>query len=152
MVAANATAAITLAGVKITHANVEIGDGYSGIDLGSGATLNITPQSGSSNVIIGGTATAGLPVPGIHAPEGLTLAIDGNGSLTVTGGAGDSHSAAGIGGNMKNSGAGESCGNVIVISVVITVHSGKPTYGIDKAVDIGGGSTGNGRGGDGEPS
>ena len=71
----NVTANITLAGVNITPTDANNKDGYSGIDLGSGATLNITLQSGNSNVIKGGTSTTGSPGPGIHVPEGSTLTI-----------------------------------------------------------------------------
>lgn len=66
---------ITLAGVNITPTDANNNDGYGGIDLGSGATLNITLQSSNSNVIKGGTSTTGSPGPGIHVPEGSTLTI-----------------------------------------------------------------------------
>lgn len=120
----NVTANITLAGVKIAPANVETGDGPRGINLGSGATLNLTLSDNSANEIRGGTSSTGLPAPGIHVPENATLTIKGNGSLTVTGAAGDHNSAVGIGGKMNDAGDGESCGNVIIFGGTITVHGG----------------------------
>ena len=148
VVAANATATITLAGVKITPTDAGTDDGYSGIDLGSGATLNITLQSGSSNVINGGTSKTGTPAPGIHVPENSTLTIDGDGSLEVNGAFGTTMAAVGIGGMGAASGAGEACGNVIILGGTITVQSGTPTStGGNSAVDIGGGSSESGNGG-----
>lgn len=142
----NVTANITLAGVNITPTDANNKDGYSGIDLGSGATLNITLQSGNSNVIKGGTSTTGSPGPGIHVPEGSTLTIKGEGSLTVEGASGDYAAAVGIGGNGSASEAGEACGNVIILEGAITVNGGNSTIG-SVPVDIGGGASDNGTGG-----
>ena len=147
----NVTANITLAGVNITPTDANNKDGYSGIDLGSGATLNITLQSGNSNVIKGGTSTTGSPGPGIHVPEGSTLTIKGEGSLTVEGASGDYAAAVGIGGNGSASEAGEACGNVIILEGAITVNGGNSTIG-SVPVDIGGGvgaAVGGGKGSDG---
>ena len=143
----NVTANITLAGVKITPADAGTNDGYSGIDLGSGATLDITLQSGSSNVINGGkSSTAGTPAPGIHVPENSTLTITGNGSLEVHGASDTTAAAVGIGGMGTSSGAGGACGNVIILGGTITVHGGTSTTG-SAPVDIGGGASDNGNGG-----
>lgn len=141
------TANITLAGVNITPADASTDDGYSGIELGNNASLNITLQSGSSNVINGGTSTTGLPGPGIHVPEDSTLTITGNGSLKVHGASGTYAAAVGIGGMGSSSGAGGACGNVIILGGTITVHGGTSTTG-SAPVDIGGGATDNGNGGD----
>ena len=144
----NVKANITLAGLNIKPADSSTSDGCSGIDLGNGATLDITLQSGSSNVINGGkSSTAGTPAPGIHVPEDSTLTITGNGSLAVHG-ASDTYAAAvGIGGMGSSSGAGGTCGNVIILGGTITVHGGTSTTG-SAPVDIGGGATDNGNGGD----
>ncbi len=142
----NGNANITLNGVNITPVDAVTNDGYSGIDLASGVTLNITLQSGSSNVIKGGTSTTGLPGPGIHVPEGSTLTIKGEGSLTVEGASGDYAAAVGIGGMGSSSGAGEACGNVIILGGTITVHGGTSKTG-NAPVDIGGGASDNGNGG-----
>ena len=144
----NGNAKITLNGVNITPVDAGIDDGYSGIDLASGATLNITLQSGSSNVINGGTSITGAPGPGIHVPESSTLIIGGNGSLEVKGASRDSEAAVGIGGNGSASQAGEACGNVIILGGTITVHGGTPKYTGRIPVDIGGGNSDAGKGGD----
>ena len=144
----NGNAKITLNGVNITPVDAGTDDGYSGIDLASGATLNITLQSGSSNVINGGTSITGAPGPGIHVPESSTLIIGGNGSLEVKGASRDSEAAVGIGGNGSASQAGEACGNVVILGGTITVHGGTPKYTGRIPVDIGGGNSDAGKGGD----
>lgn len=144
----NGNAKITLNGVNITPVDAGTDDGYSGIDLASGATLNITLQSGSSNVINGGTSITGAPGPGIHVPESSTLIIGGNGFLEVKGASRDSEAAVGIGGNGSASQAGEACGNVIILGGTITVHGGTPKYTGRIPVDIGGGNSDAGKGGD----
>ena len=145
----NGNAKITLNGVNITPVDAGTDDGYSGIDLASGATLNITLQSGSSNVINGGTSITGAPGPGIHVPESSTLIIGGNGSLEVKGASHDSEAAVGIGGNASASQAGEACGNVLILGGTIKVHCGTPKYSIGKQpVDIGGGTSDMQKGGD----
>ena len=143
----NVPANITLAGVNITPADASTDDGYSGIELGNNATLNITLQNNSSNVINGGkSSTAGTPAPGIHVPENSTLTITGNGSLEVHGASGTYAAAVGIGGMGSSSGAGGACGNVIILGGTITVHGGTSTTG-SAPVDIGGGASDNGNGG-----
>ena len=148
MIESNVTANITLAGLSIKPAENSTDDGYSGIVLGSGATLNITLQSGSSNVINGGkSSTAGTPAPGIHVPEGSTLTITGNGSLEVNGAYDDTNApAVGIGGMGSSSDAGGACGNVLILGGTITVHGG--TSSTRSSVDIGGGASDTGKGGD----
>lgn len=141
------TANITLAGLNIKPADSSTSNGYSGIDLGSGATLNITLQSGSSNVINGGTSETGTPAPGIRVPGGSTLTIDGDGSLDVKGASAVDRAAVGIGGMGSASENGEACGNVIILGGTITVHGGTATTS-GPPVDIGGGNTDTGTGGD----
>ena len=142
------TANITLAGVNITPTAESTNNGYSGIDLSSGATLNITLQSGSSNVIHGGKSETSMPGPGIHVPEGSTLTIDGEGSLEVQGASREGSGAVGIGGMGSASEAGEACGNVIILGGTITVQSGTPIHAVENsAVDIGGGASESGNGG-----
>ena len=60
VIAQNATATITLNNVYITPTDAGTSDGYSGIDLGNGATLNLTLSDDSTNEINGGTSTTGL--------------------------------------------------------------------------------------------
>ena len=149
VISQNVTANITLAGVNITPTAESTNNGYSGIDLAGGATLNITLQSGTTNVINGGTSGTGSPGPGIHVPEGSTLTIDGEGSLEVQGASRGGSAAVGIGGKVSASDAGGACGNVIILGGTITVQGGTPTSGGENsAVDIGGGAAGNGNGGD----
>ena len=148
VIGSGVTANITLAGLSIKPAENSTDDGYSGIDLASGATLNITLQSGSSNVINGGTSITGLPGPGIHVPEGSTLTIEGNGSLEVNGASTSNAAAVGIGGKGSDSTAGEACGNVLIFGGTITVQSGTATSPVGKSAgDIGGGTSDNGNGG-----
>ena len=144
----NVKANITLAGLNIKPADSSTSDGCSGIDLGNGATLDITLQSGSSNVINGGkSSTAGTPAPGIHVPEGSTLTITGNGSLEVNGAYDDTNApAVGIGGMGSSSDAGGACGNVLILGGTIAVHGG--TSSTRSSVDIGGGASDTGKGGD----
>ena len=71
VIAQNATATITLNNVYITPTDAGTSDGYSGIDLGNGATLNLTLSDDSTNEINGGTSTTGLLGPGIHLPAGF---------------------------------------------------------------------------------
>ena len=148
VIGSNVEANITLADLNIKPADSSTSDGYSGIDLCNGATLDITLQSGSSNVINGGiSSTAGTPAPGIHVPEGSTLTITGNGSLEVNGAYDDTNApAVGIGGMGSSSDAGGACGNVLILGGTITVHGG--TSSTRSSVDIGGGASDTGKGGD----
>ena len=149
VIAQNATATITLNNVYITPTDAGTSDGYSGIDLGNGATLNLTLSDDSTNEINGGTSTTGLPGPGIHLPEGSTLTINGSGSLEVHGASGNTKGAVGIGGMGSSGYAGGACGNVLILGGTIKVHGGTPTYSMGKQpVDIGGGDSDMRKGGD----
>ena len=145
----NGNAKITLNGVNITPVDAGTDDGYSGIDLASGATLNITLSDDSTNEINGGTSTTGLPGPGIHLPAGSTLTINGSGSLEVHGASGNTKGSVGIGGMGSSGYAGGACGNVLILGGTIKVHGGTPTYSMGKQpVDIGGGESDMQKGGD----
>ena len=149
VVAENATATITLNNVYITPTDAGTSDGYSGIDLGNGATLNLTLSDDSTNEINGGTSTTGLPGPGIHLPAGSTLTINGSGSLEVHGASGNTKGSVGIGGMGSSGYAGGACGNVLILGGTIKVHGGTPTYSMGKqTVDIGGGDSDMQKGGD----
>ena len=149
VIAQNATATITLNNVYITPTDAGTSDGYSGIDLGNGATLNLTLSDDSTNEINGGTSTTGLPGPGIHLPAGSTLTINGSGSLEVHGASGNTKGSVGIGGMGSSSYAGGACGNVLILGGTIKVHGGTPTYSMGKQpVDIGGGDSDMQKGGD----
>ena len=142
VIAQNATATITLNNVYITPTDAGTSDGYSGIDLGNGATLNLTLSDDSTNEINGGTSTTGLPGPGIHLPAGSTLTINGSGSLEVHGASGNTKGSVGIGGMGSSGYAGGACGNVLILGGTIKVHGGTPTYSMGKqTVDIGGGDS-----------
>ena len=149
VIAQNATATITLNNVYITPTDAGTSDGYSGIDLGNGATLNLTLSDDSTNEINGGTSTTGLPGPGIHLPAGSTLTINGSGSLEVHGASGNTKGSVGIGGMGPSGYAGGACGNVLILGGTIKVHGGTPTYSMGKQpVDIGGGDSDMQKGGD----
>ncbi len=149
VIAQNATATITLNNVYITPTDAGTSDGYSGIDLGNGATLNLTLSDDSTNEINGGTSTTGLPGPGIHLPAGSTLTINGSGSLEVHGASGNTKGSVGIGGMGSSGYAGGACGNVLILGGTIKVHGGTPTYSMGKQpVDIGGGDSDMQKGGD----
>ena len=149
VIAQNATATITLNNVYITPTDAGTSDGYSGIDLGNGATLNLTLSDDSTNEINGGTSTTGLPGPGIHLPAGSTLTINGSGSLEVHGASGNTKGSVGIGGMGSSGYAGGACGNVLILGGTIKVHGGTPTYSMGKQpVDIGGGESDMQKGGD----
>ena len=68
--------------------------------------------------------------------------------MEVKGASRDSEAAVGIGGNGSASQAGEACGNVIILGGTITVHGGTPKYTGRIPVDIGGGNSDAGKGGD----
>lgn len=149
VIAQNATATITLNNVYITPTDAGTSDGYSGIDLGNGTTLNLTLSDDSTNEINGGTSTTGLPGPGIHLPAGSTLTINGSGSLEVHGASGNTKGSVGIGGMGSSGYAGGACGNVLILGGTIKVHGGTPTYSMGKQpVDIGGGDSDMQKGGD----
>ena len=149
VIAQNATATITLNNVYITPTDAGTSDGYSGIDLGNGATLNLTLSDDSTNEINGGTSTTGLPGPGIPLPAGSTLTINGSGSLEAHGASGNTKGSVGIGGMGSSGYAGGACGNVLILGGTIKVHGGTPTYSMGKQpVDIGGGDSDMQKGGD----
>ena len=142
VVAQNATATITLAGVSITPQ-----DGYtnySAIDIPDGASLTIILQENTMNTLTGGSSNVTHGAPGIHVPSGASLTIKGSGTLTVTGGSGRAANGGGtgIGGNASSGDtAAEACGTVIIYGGNITVTGGDANAGYGGA-GIGGGNGG----------
>ena len=85
---------------------------YPGIECIGSATINLM----GTNQVVGSAHGAGISVP-----EGKTLTIQGDGSLTAQGG----QSAAGIG-----SGKNGSCGNIIISGGTVTATGGSNGAGI----------------------
>ena len=137
----NVEANITLAGLSIEPAEMNSKPGYSGIDLGSGATLDITLRDNTTNEILGGTSGTGLPAPGIHVPESASLVIQGSGDLSVTGGdSSNDYGGNGIGGNSASGEAGEASGTVIILATgTVNVNGGSSQISGQGGIDIGGG-------------
>ena len=105
-------ATVMLDGVDITQIDSE--HQWAGITCLGNATIILA--DGSTNNIKGGLYCAG-----IFVPEGKTLTIRGDGSLTATGG----NDGAGIGGNEQ-----KPCGNIVIEGGTITAASGKYAAGI----------------------
>lgn len=142
VVAQNATATITLAGVSITPQDKYTN--YSAIDIPDGASLTIILQENTTNTLTGGTNSVAHGAPGIHVPSGASLTIKGSGTLTVTGGSGGAANGGGTGiGGKASSGdtAAEACGTVIIYGGNITVTGGDTNAGYGGA-GIGGGTGG----------
>lgn len=87
-------------------------DKYPGIECKGSATINLM----GTNQVVGNYRDAGISVP-----EGKTLTIQGDGSLTAQGG----QSAAGIG-----SGFNGSCGNIIISGGTVSATGGGNGAGI----------------------
>ena len=120
------TATITLSNVTIDRSETT----GTAFDIQSGA--NVTLILDGTNTLTGGRYddfNAVMAAPGIHLPSGATLTIQGNGFLTVTGGAG---------------------GMVVILtSVQVAGGTGTGTSGIDDGINIGGGQGNSQAGGDG---
>ena len=155
VVAANATATITLNGVSITGPGPDISSGapaQSAIDVGENAHLILNLKDETSNVLTGGSGGTELGAPGISVPSSASLVIQGSGGLSVTGGDSTStYGGSGIGCKSAGGSGGETCGTVIILatgSVMITGGSGQHTSA--GGADIGGGlgttDGGNGQG------
>jgi len=145
VVAANATATITLAGVNIKGSDcdgAQVIAAKSAIDLSNGSILTIALSKDTENTLAGGNgSTEGSGAPGIHVPDSASLIIQGEGSLTVSGGTSSTaFSGVGIGGNASTTSAGEACGTVIIFaSDDVTISAGESAEGNEPADDIGGG-------------
>lgn len=115
--------------------NVEINcsdlRGEAAVSLGGGA--NVTLTLAGTNTLASGENRAGIEVP-----EDCSLTINGNGSLTVSGGAGQYNASAGIGG-----GAEHTNGAISIQSGTITATGGARSY--NGAAGIGGGCKGDGQ-------
>ena len=107
-------ATVTLSGVDITSINNSSSFQWAGITCLGDATIIL--EDGTTNTVKGGYRSAG-----IFVPEGHTLTILGDGSLTATG----SERAAGIG-----SGSASSCGNITIAGGTIDATGGRFAAGI----------------------
>lgn len=107
-------ATVTLSGVDITSINNSSSCQWAGITCLGDATIIL--EDGTTNIVKGGYRSAG-----IFVPEGHTLTILGDGSLTATG----SERAAGIG-----SGSASSCGNITIAGGTIDATGGRFAAGI----------------------
>ena len=155
VVAENATATITLAGVNIKGSDLDSNQNIaakSAIDLSNGSILTIALSKDTENTLAGGNGnTDGFGAPGIHVPDSASLIIQGEGNLSVSGGASRiAYGGVGIGGNAGSGGsAGESCGTVIYfVSGKVTITAGTQASGSVPADDIGGGNGQNQNNGD----
>ena len=107
-------AMVKLCGVDITQITNGSSYQWAGITCLGDATIIL--EDGTTNAVTGGYHSAGITVP-----EGHTLTIKGNGSLTATG----ASSAAGIG-----SGKEGTCGNIIIEGGTITATGAAYAAGI----------------------
>ena len=108
-------ATVTLNGVNINRQIASITTtGMTGITCLGNATIILADNT--DNFVKGGTNA-----PGIYVPEGKTLTIHGNGSLTATGGS----NGAGIGSNNNTA-----CGNIVIDGGNITATGGSNGAGI----------------------
>ena len=155
VVAENATATITLAGVNIKGSDLDSNQNIaakSAIDLSNGSILTIALSKDTENTLAGGNGnTDGFGAPGIHVPDSASLIIQGEGNLSVSGGASRiAYGGVGIGGNAGSGGsAGESCGTVIYFaSGKVTITACTQASGSVPADDIGGGNGQNQNNGD----
>ena len=155
VVAENATATITLAGVNIKGSDLDSNQNIaakSAIDLSNGSILTIALSKDTENTLAGGNGnTDGFGAPGIHVPDSASLIIQGEGNLSVSGGASRiAYGGVEIGGNAGSGGsAGESCGTVIYfVSGKVTITAGTQASGSVPADDIGGGNGQNQNNGD----
>ena len=154
VVAENATATITLAGVNIKGSDLDSNQNIaakSAIDLSNGSILTIALSKDTKNTLTGGSGnTDGSGAPGIHVPDSASLIIQGEGNLSVSGGTSSTaYGGVGIGGNASTTSAGEACGTVICFaSGKVTITAGTQASGSVPADDIGGGNGQNQNNGD----
>ena len=145
VVAENATATITIAGVNIKGSDCDgsqVIAAKSAIDLSNGSILTIDLSANTENTLAGGNGiTEGSGAPGIHVPDSASLIIRGEGNLSVSGGTSNiAWGGVGIGGNAGSGGnAGEACGTVIYfVSDNVKIAAGESAEGNEPADDIGG--------------
>ena len=155
VVAANATATITLNEVKITGPARDAESStpaQSAIDVEENAHLILNLSDNTTNALTGGSGGIDLGAPGIHVPSSASLVIQGSGELSVTGGnSTNTYGGSGIGGKPSSAQAGEACGTVIILATgKVTVTGGTSQTSSSGGADIGGGigltDGGNGQG------
>jgi hypothetical protein len=121
------TATVTLNGVTIQNSVTN----QSAFSLNSGANVTLHLSSGTTNTLKGAAYNgAGLSGAGVHVPQGASITIDGDGTLSAS-----SDVGAGIGGKGSarySPGDGESAGN-------ITINGGTVTATSNSGAGIGGG-------------
>ncbi len=139
VVAANATATITLDGVKINAPQQT-----SAIDLSSGSKLTLILPTGTESNLVGGTwNTSDMTSSGsagIHVPDDAELNIKCSENQDAHTCSESSCSKLSVKGNVRSAGIGgngnESCGTVVIDGGVVTADGG--------AAGIGGGDHGSG--------
>ena len=111
-------ATVTLNDVNINGSGTWTGGNYAGINCEGNATIILK----GSNTVKGFYKV----YPGIHVPEGKTVTIKGDGSLTAS----SNGSAAGIGGGGAFGIGYLSCGNIVIEGGNITANAGRISAGI----------------------
>jgi hypothetical protein len=111
-------ATVTLDGVNINGSGSWTGGNYAGINCEGNATIILK----GSNTVKGFYRL----YPGIHVPEGKTVTIKGDGSLTAS----SNGNAAGIGGGGEFGNGNPSCGNIVIEGGTITATGGYNAAGI----------------------
>ena len=144
VVAANATATITLNGVSITGPGPDISSGapaQSAIDVGENAHLILNLSDNKNNTLTGGSGGTDLGAPGIHVPSSASLVVQGSGGLSVTGGnSTTTYGGSGIGGKPSTQQSGGACGTVIILATgTVAVNGGTGQTSSSGGADIGGG-------------
>ena len=119
---------VTLVNVKIDCSGNK---DRAALALQANATVHLTISG--ENSLASGENRAGIEVP-----VGCALEVDGTGTITVTGGAGQYDAAAGIGGGAKKSN-----GSITILGGTITANGGDQSY--NGAAGIGGGCGADGK-------
>ena len=113
-------ATVTLKDANIT--SLVDGSGYAGITPLGDATIILE----GTNTVKGGVSGAGWGYyPGIYAPQGYTLTIDGTGSLDAS-----SELGSGIGGGFSYAYENLNAGNIVISGGTITATGGMDAAGI----------------------
>ena len=120
VVAANATATITLNGVSITGPGPDISSvapAQSAIDVGENAHLILNLSDNKNKTLTGGSGGTDLGAPGIHVPSSASLFVQGSGGLSVQGGSSTTtYGGNGIGDKPNTQQSGGACGTVIILA------------------------------------
>ena len=144
VVAANATATITLNGVSITGPGPDISSvapAQSAIDVGENAHLILNLSDNKNKTLTGGSGGTDLGAPGIHVPSSASLFVQGSGGLSVQGGSSTTtYGGNGIGDKPNTQQSGGACGTVIILATGnVTVVGGDGQSSVSDGLDIGGG-------------